>query len=91
MKNGRRICGSGAALGNTAIAQDKAYFEVKIQQTGVWGIGLATRKTDLNKIPLGNDGESWTLRDDRKIYHNGQIVAVLPQLPEEGDVIVKIF
>jgi hypothetical protein len=34
VKNGHRICGSGAALGNAPLVQNKAYFEVKIQQTG---------------------------------------------------------
>jgi hypothetical protein len=34
VKNGKRICGTGAALSNAPIAQDKAYFEVKIQSTG---------------------------------------------------------
>lgn len=35
VKNGIRICGTGAALGNTPILQNKAYFEVKLQQTGI--------------------------------------------------------
>ena len=34
VKNGIRICGTGAALGNVPILQNKAYFEVKLQQTG---------------------------------------------------------
>jgi len=34
VKQGLRLCGSGAALGNTPILQDKAYFEVKLQQAG---------------------------------------------------------
>lgn len=34
VKNGKRICGTGAALSNAPIAQDKAYFEVKLQSTG---------------------------------------------------------
>ena len=35
VKNGRRICGTGAALANAPIAQNKAYFEIKIQCTGL--------------------------------------------------------
>ena len=35
VKSGRRICGTGAALGNAPIVQNKAYFEVKIQSTGL--------------------------------------------------------
>ena len=34
VKNGRRICGNGAGLANAPIAQNKAYFEIKIQCTG---------------------------------------------------------
>ena len=35
VKNGRRICGVGACLSNAPIVQDKAYFEVKVQSTGL--------------------------------------------------------
>lgn len=48
VKGGRRICGSGIALGNAPLVQSKSYFEVKIQQGGVWAVGLATRQTNLN-------------------------------------------
>ena len=34
VKSGRRICGSGAGLANAPIAQNKAYYEVKLQSTG---------------------------------------------------------
>ena len=34
VKNGRRICGTGAAFSNAPINQDKAYFEIKIQSSG---------------------------------------------------------
>lgn len=34
VKNGRRLCGSGGALTNVPIIQNKAYFEVKIQSKG---------------------------------------------------------
>lgn len=34
VKNGHRICGSGAALANAPIQQNKAYFEAKMQSTG---------------------------------------------------------
>jgi hypothetical protein len=34
VKNGRRICGTGAAFSNAPINQDKAYFEVKVQSSG---------------------------------------------------------
>ena len=34
VKCGRRICGTGGALANAPIVQDKSYFEVKIQCGG---------------------------------------------------------
>jgi len=34
VKSGRRICGSGAALANAPIVQNKAYFEAKLQSSG---------------------------------------------------------
>lgn len=34
VKSGRRICGTGAALANAPLVQDKSYFEVKIQCGG---------------------------------------------------------
>lgn len=34
VKNGKRICGTGAAFSNAPINQDKAYFEIKVQSSG---------------------------------------------------------
>ncbi|KAL3851947.1 hypothetical protein ACJMK2_015637 [Sinanodonta woodiana] len=87
VKNGRRICGTGAALSNAPIAQDKAYFEMKVQSTGKWGIGLATRKCSVNKIPLGEDTESWVLRQDGKIFHKNEEIGKLSEVLQEGDVV----
>lgn len=57
--------------------------------TGAWGVGLATKKCDLNKIPLGNNSESWVLRSDGTVAHNGIIRHRLREMPEEGDMIVS--
>ena len=35
VKNGHRICGTGAALATVPIVQNKAYFEAKVQQAGI--------------------------------------------------------
>lgn len=87
VKNGRRICGGGAALASAPIVQDKVYFEVKLQQSGVWGIGLATQRVDLNKVPLGNDTESWVLTSDGSLRHNGEDRGKISEIPQEGDII----
>lgn len=87
VKNGHRLCGTGAALANAPIVQNKAYFETKLQQSGIWGVGLATLKADLNHVPLGRDTESWVLCSDGCIMHNGEVVHKLSTLPMEGDVI----
>lgn len=91
VKSGKRICGSGAALANAAIVQNKCYFEMKIQSGGAWGVGLATKKCDLNKIPLGNNSESWVLRSDGTVAHNGIIRHRLREIPEEGDIIACTY
>jgi hypothetical protein len=56
---------------------------------GVWGVGLASRKCDLNRLPLGNNEESWVLRSDGSICHNGKVVHQLNVMPDEGDIIVS--
>ncbi|XP_031554784.1 SPRY domain-containing protein 7-like [Actinia tenebrosa] len=91
VKSGRRICGSGAALANAPLLQNKCYFEAKIQSGGVWGIGIATKKCDLNKIPLGNSPDSWVLRSDGTVAHNSIIHHKLTTIPEEGDIIACTF
>ena len=91
VKNGRRLCGTGGALSNVPIIQNKAYFEVKIQANGLWGVGLASRKVDLNKVPLGNDSESWVLRNDACIYSSNVVKFKSPHPIDEGDVIVRYY
>lgn len=88
MKNGLRICGSGGALMNAPLVQSKSYFEVKIQQSGIWGIGLARRDTDLNIVIGGKDSESWALDSDGIIRHNEQELHKIQNSVQEGDIIV---
>lgn len=52
--------------------QSKSYFEVKIQQTGSWSVGLATRQTDLSKKIGGMDKESWCLCSDNSTRNNDE-------------------
>lgn len=87
VKNGKRLCGSGGAITNVPIIQNKAYFEVKIQSNGAWGVGLATKKVDLNKVPLGADAESWVLRNDGNIYFNNMVKFKTNKSIDEGDII----
>jgi hypothetical protein len=56
---------------------------------GVWGIGIATKRCDLNKIPLGNSTDSWVLRSEGTVAHNSLIRHNLTVIPEEGDIIVS--
>lgn len=87
VKNGQRICGSGAALANAPLVQNKSYFEVKVQQAGLWGLGVATQKTDLNRVPLGQDLESCVLTSDSTVVCNKEVLHKLQQTIQEGDVI----
>ena len=56
---------------------------------GDWGVGLATKKCDMNKLPLGGDKESWVLREDGVFSHDGNMQAKLNSPVEEGDVLVS--
>jgi len=87
VKNGYRLCGTGGSLANQPIAQNKAYFEAKLQQDGCWGIGIATRDVDLNKLPLGTDYRSVVLRDDGCVAGAGQVRHRLARQVQEGDVV----
>ncbi|KAL1244667.1 SPRY domain-containing protein [Trichinella spiralis] len=74
LKDSTRICGSGASLCTAPLLQDNSYFEIKIQQAGSWGVGIASPDVDLNRIPLGKDMKSCVLRCDGKVYRNDQVV-----------------
>ncbi|KAF2360696.1 SPRY domain [Trinorchestia longiramus] len=91
VKSGLRICGTGAALGNTPILQNKAYFEVKLQQSGVWGVGIASRAAELDRVPLGSDTHSWVLCSDGVLRHNAEEPHRLAAHPQEGDVLGVSF
>ena len=57
---------------------------------GVGGVGLATRKVNLNNVPLGADSESWVLRHDGTVSHNNEVRGKTAEIPQEGDLIVSI-
>eukprot|EP00035_Acanthoeca_spectabilis_P032447 m.18797 g.18797 ORF g.18797 m.18797 type:complete len:201 (+) comp5360_c0_seq2:210-812(+) len=89
VKGGTRLCGAGAAIGNAPLMQNKSYWEVKLQTSGVWNMGVAARQANLNTLPLGETTLEWVLRSDGGLYHNGEQVASLPDtmVIEEGDII----
>jgi len=86
VKNGLRLCGTGSARGSAPILQDKAYWEVKIQQGGLWSVGLATPAADLNK-DLGLDQTSWALTSTGQVRTRGSQEYSVARDLEEGDVI----
>jgi len=53
--------------------EDKAYWEVKVQQGGIWSIGLATPSADMNR-DLGLDHCSWALTSTGLLRTRGQQV-----------------
>ena len=87
VKNGLRLCGTGSARGSAPILQDKAYWEVKIQQGGLWSVGVCTPAADLNK-DLGLDQTSWAVTSGGLVRTRGnQEYSVASTNMEEGDVI----
>lgn len=87
VKNGRRICGTGSALASTEIVQDKCYFEVRIQSSGIWAIGVATKSCDLSMVPLGKDKFGWVLRSDGTLAHNDVAIDNITMNIQEGDYV----
>lgn len=85
LKNGKRVCGSGGAVLNQALLQSKSYFEVKIQQSGHWSIGLCTLNTDLNKTRGGLDKFSWCLNAENYVMNDGQVTYDLNEMYSEGN------
>uniref|UniRef100_A0A673T8I8 SPRY domain containing 7 n=1 Tax=Suricata suricatta TaxID=37032 RepID=A0A673T8I8_SURSU len=63
--------------------------QLDTQHMGIWGIGVATQKVNLNQIPLGRDVHSLVMRSDGALYHNSEEKNRLPanSLPQEGDVV----
>lgn len=55
---------------------------------GIWGIGIATRNTNLNKVPLGGDNHSWVLCSDNSIRHRAEEKHRISEAIQEGDVLV---
>ncbi|CAH2099683.1 unnamed protein product [Euphydryas editha] len=84
VKGGQRVCGSGCALGNAPLVQNKSYFEVKLQQGGVWAVGLATREADLNRVHGGVDKESWCLNSDGTVRHDNVELYHLKPVSQES-------
>lgn len=78
-------------MGNAPLVQSKSYFEIKIQQDGVWGVGIATRSTNLDVAIGGMDTESWVLNSDSAIRHNQQELQKVQNTAQEGDIIVRYF
>jgi hypothetical protein len=57
---------------------------------GTWGIGLGTRRVNLSKVPLGTDGETWTMDQYGQVKHDNKVLSQFRTAIEEGDVIVRI-
>uniref|UniRef100_A0A2M3ZD13 Putative spry domain-containing protein 7 n=1 Tax=Anopheles braziliensis TaxID=58242 RepID=A0A2M3ZD13_9DIPT len=74
IKSGLRACGTGGVLANAPLVQSKSYFEVKLQQSGHWSIGLATPQADLNQAVGGKDKESWCLTSNHLVLHGGEAI-----------------
>ena len=57
---------------------------------GVWGLGLANEKADLNVVPMGGNIDSWVLCHDGCLRHNNEELHHITPLPQEGDIIVSL-
>jgi len=86
VKNGLRLCGTGAARGSAPILQDKAYWEVKVQQGGVWSAGICSPGAELGR-DLGLDSNSWAITGTGQVRTRGEAEYSLGRQLEEGDIL----
>lgn len=56
---------------------------------GTWGIGLATRRANLSKVPMGTDTESWIMDQYGQVKHDDKVLSQFRTTIDEGDVIVS--
>ena len=56
---------------------------------GIWAVGLASRKCDLNMVPCGKDEHSWVLRSDGSIAHGDVALDKIELDISEGDYVVS--
>jgi len=89
-QNGTRVAGTGTVLGNTVLAQDKSYFEIKIIAEGEFCVGVALKECNLHS-QLGKDAFSWVLDSDGSILHRDTILQNTQENFSQGDVIGVAF
>lgn len=58
---------------------------------GTWGLGLATRRINLSKVPLGTDSEAWIMDQYGQVKHDNKVLSQFRTTIEEGDVVVNIL
>ncbi|CAD6191109.1 unnamed protein product [Caenorhabditis auriculariae] len=85
LKEGERICGTGGSIATVPIVQNKAYFQVTIQQTGTWGIGLGHKQTPLDDVPPKE--QFWGIAENGDMICDGVVKMKLPKTVEEGDTV----
>ena len=64
------------------------YF-VSLFLIGRWSVGLASLECNLNKLPLGNDANSWVLSFDGSLRHNKVDIDTIDLSVAEGDYMVN--
>jgi hypothetical protein len=52
---------------------------------------LGTRRTNLSKVPLGTDGETWIMDQYGQVKHDNKVLSQFRTTIEEGDVVVSII
>lgn len=65
--------------------------DVAVCFIGIWGVGLAADKCELDVVPQGHDTHTWVLRSDGTVYHNNEVLHTVDPAPSEGDIVVRQF
>ena len=54
-------------------------------------MGLATRRINLSKAPLGTDSEAWIMDQYGQVKHDNKVLSQFRTTIEEGDVVVSVI
>jgi len=86
------VSGSGSILGDSAVLQDKCYFEATILAEGPWAIGFATRDTELDGM-LSQDkvSSAWTLTSSLAGLPPIGLGDVVGVALDQGDYPVQVY
>ena len=89
--NGRMISGSGSIFADSALLQDKCYFEATVVSCGTFAIGVATRDTDFEGVLTDKVASAWTANNSTPSLASLQPGDVVGCAIDQADYPVQVY